>query len=96
MSRSTPDCPSLPELESVLLGSADQRVRDHVSTCDRCAHELDTLRANEALWRKLSDLGPLDAAEASTGGPVPGYRIIVQKSTCPVGTAYRIKEIVGA
>ncbi len=41
-----------------------------------------------------ADLQYVWAAAKEVGQAMPGYRIIVQKSTCPVGTAHRIKEII--
>lgn len=42
-----------------------------------------------------ADLSQVWAVAEAVGKTLPGYRIIVQKSTCPVGTARRIKEIIG-
>ncbi len=42
-----------------------------------------------------ADLSQVWAVAEEVGRSMPGYRIIVQKSTCPVGTALRIKEIIG-
>lgn len=42
-----------------------------------------------------ADLSQVWAVAEEVGKSIPGYRIIVQKSTCPVGTARRIKEIIG-
>lgn len=42
-----------------------------------------------------ADLSQVWAVAEEVGKSMPGYRIIVQKSTCPVGTALRIKEIIG-
>lgn len=41
-----------------------------------------------------ADLSQVWAVAEEVGKAMPGYRIIVQKSTCPVGTARRIKEII--
>ena len=42
-----------------------------------------------------ADLSQVWAVAEEVGRAMPGYRIVVQKSTCPVGTAHRIKEIIG-
>jgi len=41
-----------------------------------------------------ADLSQVWAVAEEVGKHMPGYRIIVQKSTCPVGTAYRIRDII--
>jgi UDPglucose 6-dehydrogenase len=41
-----------------------------------------------------ADLTQVWAVAEAVGKAIPGYRIIVQKSTCPVGTARRIKGII--
>ena len=43
-----------------------------------------------------ADLSAVDAVAREVGRAMNGYRIIVDKSTVPVGTAKRVKEIVGA
>lgn len=43
-----------------------------------------------------ADLQYVWAAAEEVGRAMPGYRIIVQKSTCPVGTAHRIRDIIRA
>jgi UDPglucose 6-dehydrogenase len=42
-----------------------------------------------------ADLSAVDAVAREVGRAMNGYRIIVDKSTVPVGTAKRVKEIVG-
>lgn len=41
-----------------------------------------------------ADLSQVWAVAEEVGRHMPGYRIVVQKSTCPVGTAQRVKEII--
>ena len=41
-----------------------------------------------------ADLSQIWAVAEEVGKAMPGYRIVVSKSTCPVGTTYRIKEII--
>lgn len=41
-----------------------------------------------------ADLSQVWAVAEEVGKAMPGYRIIVNKSTCPVGTAHRIQEII--
>jgi len=41
-----------------------------------------------------ADLSAVWAVAEQVGKAMPGYRIIVQKSTCPVGTAARVKELI--
>ncbi len=43
-----------------------------------------------------ADLSAVDAVAREVGRTMNGYRIIVDKSTVPVGTAKRVKELVGA
>ena len=42
-----------------------------------------------------ADLSQVWAAAEEVGRAMPGYRIVISKSTCPVGTAHRIQEIIG-
>lgn len=42
------------------------------------------------------DLRQVFAAAEAVGSALSGYRIIVSKSTCPVGTADKLKEIIAA
>ena len=41
-----------------------------------------------------ADLSQIWAVAEEVGKAMPGYRIVVSKSTCPVGTVHRIKEII--
>ena len=90
---STETCPTREELERFASASCgDDRTQTHIESCDRCAAEIDRIRADNDLLAQLvhANIDRLDAPrQASVAAAVPGYELHDEIHRGAQGVVYR-------
>jgi serine/threonine protein kinase/Tfp pilus assembly protein PilF len=89
----TETCPTRDELERFASGGCgDDRTQTHIESCDRCAAEIERIRADNDLLAQFvhANLDRLDApTQASTTSAVPGYELQDEIHRGAQGVVYR-------